>query len=270
MSGRAEAHRRLKPAPLIELVDVTLRRGERTVLDSVSLRIEQGESVAILGPNGSGKSSLIKLVSRELYPVLRDETAFRILGRDRWNLFDLRNQLGLVSNDWMAMCTRDYSSHEIVLSGFFGSVGIWPNHHLTAAMEAKTREVMDLLEISHLADRNTNELSSGEARRILIGRALVHDPQALILDEPTTSLDLHAMRGLRDILRKLARAGIAIIMVTHHLPDIIPEMERVVAIRAGRISQDGRKEDVLRAGPLSELFGTAVEVLERDGYYHVL
>jgi iron complex transport system ATP-binding protein len=137
-------------------------------------------------------------------------------------------------------------------------------------MERKTDEVMELLEITHLADRPTDEMSSGEARRILIARALVHNPQALVLDEPTTSLDLHATHELRETLRKLTRQGIGIIMVTHHLPDIIPEIRRVVLMRGGRVYCDGAKEDVLRTEPLSALFGVAVEVIEKNGYYHVL
>jgi iron complex transport system ATP-binding protein len=236
--------------PLIDLQNVTVQRGESTVLHDVTLSIAQGENVAILGPNGSGKSTLIKLISRELYPRLKPEPwSLQILGRDRWHLFDLRNHLGIVSNDWMQMCNRNYSGYEVVLSGFFGSVGVWPYHEVTPEMERKTREVIELLEISHLADRPTNEMSSGEARRILIGRALVHDPQALVLDEPTTSLDLRS---------------------THELPDIIPEIRRVVLMRDGRVYCDGSTEQVLRAGPLSELFGIRVEVLERGGYYHVL
>jgi len=259
------------PLPLIEFQNVTVQRGERIVLENVTLSIAQGEHVALLGPNGSGKSTLIKTISRELYPRLKEEPwSLRILGRDRWHLFDLRHHLGLVSNDWMQMCTRDYSGYEIVLSGHFGSVGIWPNHEVTAPMEAKARQVMELLEIAHLAERYTNEMSSGEARRILIGRALVHDPQALVLDEPTTSLDLRATHELREILRKLAAVGISIIMVTHHLPDIIPEIRRVVLFREGRVYRDGPKENVLAADTLSELFGLPVEVLERAGYYHVL
>ena len=248
-----------------------MRRGRRVVLDGVTLSIAQGEHAAILGPNGSGKSSLIKVISRELYPVIKAEPwSLRILGRDRWHLFDLRNQLGIVSNDWMQMCTRDCSGYEIVLSGFFGSVGIWPNHQVAPEMERKAREVMELLEISHLAERATNEMSSGEARRILIARALVHDPQALVLDEPTSSLDLHATHELRETLRKLARNGISIVMVTHHLPDIIPEIPRVVLIRDGRVYRDGPKRQVLEARTLTAVFGISVEVLERGGYYHVL
>lgn len=259
------------PVPLIELENVTVQRGERVVLDGVTLSIAQREHAAILGPNGSGKSTLIQLISRELYPRLKDEPwSLRILGRDQWRLFDLRNHLGIVSNNWMQLCTRDYSGYEIVLSGFFGSVGVWPYHHVTPEMERKAAAVMDLLEIAHLAGRNTNEMSSGEARRILIARALVHDPQALVLDEPSTSLDLHATSELREILRKLTREGIGIIMVTHHLPDIIPEIRRIVLMRAGRVYCDGPKEEVLRAAPLSELFGVPVEVIEKGGYYHVL
>lgn len=257
--------------PLIELHNVTVQRGERIVLDAFSLAIGQGEHAAILGPNGCGKSTLIKLISRELYPRLKDEPwSLRILGQERWKLFELRDRLGLVSNDWQQMCTRNYAGQEIVLSGFFGSVGVWPYHEVTPEMDRKTDEVMELLEIPHLAERATNEMSSGEARRILIARALVHDPQALVLDEPSTSLDLHATHELREILRKLTRQGISIVMVTHHLPDIIPEIGRVVLMRDGRIFRDGTKEEVLRAEPLSTLFGVEVDVIEKNGYYHVL
>jgi len=259
------------PVPLIDFQNVTIQRGDRTVLHDITLSIAQGEHVALLGPNGCGKSTLMKVISRELYPKLKDEPwSLQILGRDRWHLFDLRHHLGMVSNDWMQMCTRDYSGYEIVLSGHFGSVGIWPNHDVTPEMERKAREVMELLEITHLAQRNTNEMSSGEARRILIGRSLVHDPQALVLDEPSSSLDMRATHELREILRKLTAQGISIVMVTHHLPDIIPEMRRVVLFREGRVYCDGPKEQVLSAPTLSQLFGIEVEVLERGGYYHVL
>jgi iron complex transport system ATP-binding protein len=259
------------PVPLIDFRNVTVQRDARVVLDGVTLTVPQGQHLAILGPNGSGKSTLIKLISRELYPRLKDEPwRLHIMGRDTWNLFELRNQLGIVSNDWMEMCTRAYSGFEIVLSGFFGSVGIWPNHHVTAKMERRAREAMDMLEIAHLAERNTGDMSSGEARRILIARALVHRPQALVLDEPTTSLDLRATHEVREVLRKLARAGISLILVTHHLPDIVPEIGRVALIRQGRVERDGPKGEVLEAGVLGELFGVPVELLQRGGYYHVI
>jgi iron complex transport system ATP-binding protein len=256
--------------PLLEFQNVTIHRGEKVALDGITLSIAAGEHVAILGPNGSGKSSLIKAITRELYPRFTGNGAgLRIMGRDRWNIFELRVMLGIVSNDLMQSCARDFSGREVVLSGFFSSIGIWPNHEVTAAMEQKADEVLELLEVTHLADRNVDEMSSGEARRILIGRALVHDPKALVLDEPTASLDLHAMHELRLILRKLARAGTSIIVVTHHLPDIIPEIDRVILIKKGRVLRDGAKRETLTSDSLTELFETPVELVERVGLYQI-
>jgi len=256
--------------PLIEYKNITVCRGEKVALDSITLSIAVGEHVAILGPNGCGKSTLIKTMTRECYPRLDGPGSWmRIMGQEIWNVFDLRAMLGIVSNDLMLSCTRDYSAREIVLSGFFSSIGIWPNHHVTPEMEQRTDELLAQFEIAHLAERNTDELSSGEARRVLIARALVHDPKALVLDEPTTSLDFHATHELRETLRKVAQAGTSIVLVTHHLPDIIPEVDRVILLRDGKVLRDGPKPEILTSAALSEVFATEAEVVERGGYYQV-
>ena len=253
--------------PLIDYRSVTVHRGGKTALDNVSLSIAVGEHVAILGPNGSGKSTLIKTITRECYPIPNGGSSLRIMGKKTWNVFELRSMLGIVSNDLMQSCTRNYSGYEIVLSGFFSSIGVWPNHTVTPEMEARVQQVMDWLEISHLAGRDTCEMSSGEARRILIARALVHEPKALLLDEPTNSLDLRAAHELRETLRRIAGAGTSIILITHHLPDIIPEVDRVILMREGRIHRDGAKEEIISPALLGEVFRTEVRLLERDGYF---
>jgi len=245
-------------------------RGDKLALDQLSLRVGLGEHVAILGPNGCGKSTLIKTIARECYPLLREGSSVRILGHEAWDVFQLRSQFGIVSPDLMASCARAYTGREVVLSGFFSCIGTWPYYQITAAMEKKADGTLERLGALHLADRTMTEMSSGEARRVLIGRALVHEPRALLLDEPSTALDLLAQRELRETLRGLARSGIGIVLVTHHLGDIIPEMERVALIRAGRVYRDGAKRELLDARVLSGLFEMPVELLERDGYYHVL
>ena len=255
--------------PLIELRNVTVMRGENIALRNLSLTIGAGEHVAILGPNGCGKSTLIKTITRECYPLAQPDTTVTILGQRVWDVVSLRSMMGIVSNDLMTQCTREITGLEIVLSGFFSSIGIWPNHHVTEKQRRKAADVLRFLEAAHLGDKPVEEMSSGEARRMLIGRALVHDPRALLLDEPSTSLDLFAQHELRENIRKLARAGIAIILVTHHLSDIIPEIDRVILMRDGEIADDGAKDEVLTAGALRKLFGVKVELARRDGYYHL-
>jgi len=221
-------------------------------LRGISFSIDAGEHVAILGPNGSGKSTLIKAVTRECYP--RQPGRIRIWGRETWGLFDLRALLGIVTNDLVETCTKPYSALETVLSGFFGSIGIWPNHQVTAEMERKARETLRFFDVEHLADHPLTELSSGEVRRVVFARALVHEPKALLLDEPSNSLDIRAQHEVREATRKLAQAGVSILLVTHHLPDIIPEIQRVIALKNGAIFLDGAKGDVLNDHNMTQLF----------------
>ena len=254
---------------LIEFKNVSVMRGRAVVLDHVSLQIGVGEHVAVLGPNGCGKSTLIKTITRECYPLIEDGSSVRILGEERWNVAELRTLLGIVSPDLMAACTRSVSGRDIVLSGFFSSIGIWPHQEINSQMHEQAERAMALLEASHLADRYTDEMSSGEARRVLLARALVHDPHALILDEPSTALDLFAQHELRLILRKLAQSGIGIVMVTHHLSDLVPEIERVVLMQRGTIVADGATRDILTEARLSALFDRPLQLFERDGYYNL-
>ncbi|AKB77324.1 ABC transporter, ATP-binding protein [Methanosarcina horonobensis HB-1 = JCM 15518] len=253
---------------LLEMKNVTVVRSGKKILDSISLSIKPGEHVAIIGPNGSGKSSLIKTLTKEYHPLAgADGLVLKIMDKGTWHVFELRKLLGIVSGELQQTCCRQIRVFDVVLSGFFSSIGIYYNHKVTPEMEARAKEVLEFLEISHLEDRLMCELSTGEARRVLIGRALVHDPQALILDEPANSLDLKAMHNFRESVRKIAQSGKSVILVTHNLQDVIPEINRVILIKEGKVFRDGKKEDVLTDANLSELFSLSVKVLEKEGYY---
>jgi iron complex transport system ATP-binding protein len=256
-------------APLLEFRNIQVMRGQKLVLDKFSLRIGADEHVAILGPNGCGKSTLIKTITRECYPVAHDDSSMAILGQDSWDVFSLRSMLGIVSNDLMLSCTGDASGRDVVLSGFFSSTAIYPNHSVDRAHREKADAALAELKIFHLAERPVCEMSSGEARRVLIARALVHRPRALLFDEPCNSLDLGAQQKVRQTMSELARAGTAIILVTHELADIVPEIQRVVLMNRGRIVADGSKEEILRVERLTELFGVNVQMERRDGHYHL-
>ena len=199
----------------------------------------------------------------------------RIFDQELWNVFDLRPLLGMVSADLQQAASHDVSGDSVtardtVLSGFFSSVGLWKNHRVTPAMRAKAEKVLRFLEIDHLADRKIAEMSSGEARRALIGRALVHDPRALVLDEPTTSLDFLAARRFLDLVRKIARSGKTVILVTHHLEDIVPEIKRVILLRQGRVMADGPADSTLTSRAISRLAGSRMTVEHARGRFRLV
>jgi iron complex transport system ATP-binding protein len=258
-----------RAAPLLELRSVSVVRGDNLALDRVSLSIEQGEHLCILGPNGCGKSTLIKTLTRECYPITCVDASIRILGRDLWNVFELRSLLGIVSPDLLAACTTDATGLDVVLSGFFSSTRIFPNHQQQPEYRERAEAALARLGIAHLAKRPLAEMSSGEAKRTLIARALVHEPQTLLFDEPGNALDIAGQVELRETMRELARAGLGILLVTHHVSEIIPEIERVVLLQGGRILADGAKERVLTDEKLSQLFGVSVRLFREDGYFYL-
>ncbi len=255
--------------PLIEFKNISLVRGERLCLKNINLVINQGQSLAILGPNGAGKSSLIKTITRELYPIFDPQnSSLRILGRENWDVFALRSQLGIVSAEVLNQ-NISQTCKEAVLSGYFGSPYLHYAGLVSTEMENYANEVMQLLEIDKLADRLTDEISSGETRRVVIARALVNKPQSLLLDEPTTNLDMKSAHQLRKLLSKIAGLGTQIILVTHNLSDIIPEINRVVMLKDGSIFRDGVKTKILTEANFAELFGFEVNLLSKDGFYHI-
>ena len=257
------------PEPLLSLTHIDVMRGDREALHDINLQIARGEHVCILGPNGCGKSTLIKTITRECYPLSREGSRISILGRERWDIFELRSLLGIVSPDLLASCTTDATGRDVVLSGFFSSTRIFPHHHRDPKRLARAEEAMARLGIAHLAARAVAEMSSGEAKRTLIARALVHQPQTLLFDEPGNALDIGAQLQLRDTMRELAQSGLGILLVTHHVSEIIPEIERVVLLRGGCILADGSKSAVLTEEHLANLFGVPIRLGKHDGYYHL-
>jgi iron complex transport system ATP-binding protein len=261
------------PAEFLSMRNVDIARGQKVVLQDVNLRIATGEHIAILGPNGCGKSTLIKAMTCECYPIVRAGMEMKVYGRDRWEVQELRKHLGVVATELPGERTAVTRGLDAVVSGFFSSSTLWPNLEVTKPMRASAMDALALLGAEYLQDRWVGEMSAGEKRRVMIARALVHRPEMLLLDEPSNALDLAAQRELREILRDVAagsgeRRGTGVVMVTHHLADILPEIDRVVMMRGGRIFGDGPKKELLQAARLQELFGVELELTERHGYWH--
>jgi iron complex transport system ATP-binding protein len=257
--------------PLIEIHNATVWRGSTLVFRNFSLTIGQHERVAILGPNGSGKTTLLKTLNRELYPVASDDSWIRILGRDRWNVWDLRQHIGLVSQDLQAEFLPSATVFDAILSGFFSSIGLYPQlrEQISPAQLQRSEAVLGTVGLEALGDREYRTLSTGQQRRYLLGRALVHDPDTLILDEPTSGLDMAASLDFLALIRDLAGRGRNLLLVTHHLSDIPPEVERVIVLRDGAIFADGPKAAVLTGELLSEVYGVRLRVTEIEGQFLV-
>ena len=256
---------------ILKIDGATLVKGGRRILDELHLEIAEGEHTAILGPNGSGKSSLIKLITRQHYPLARTngQPPITIFGRARWDVFELRALLGIVSSDLHQEFTGvgRMRGLEAVLSGFFAGLGLAAHHDVTPMMRERAQEALSQMEADHLAGNPLAEMSTGEARRVLIARALVPDPRALLLDEPTAGLDLIARHRFLETLRHIATRGKTIILVTHHVEEVLPEIGSIILLREGRVFRDGPKRDVLTSEHLTAAFGAPIRIWEKDGYY---
>lgn len=254
---------------VLDIQNATVYRGRVRVLHEFTLRVEEGCSTAILGPNGAGKSTLLKVVSGELRPVRSLGSHVRLLGLEQWNVWELRSHLGIVSHDLQHDYLAAALGFNVVLSGFHASVDIWQHQSFTASQQVRAGEVMRTLGVEHLAERTFGSLSTGEQRRLLLGRTLVNDPRVLLLDEPTSGLDVQAAFLYRDMVRQLIREGRTVLLTTHHIHEIPPEIRRVVLLKAGRVFADGAPGEVLTSELLSALFEYPLHAVSRNGTYQV-
>lgn len=259
----------MEDAPLIEISNATIWRGETCVFEDLNLVIEQRERVAILGPNGSGKTTLLKTINREIYPASVADSTIQILGRDDWNVWTLRKHIGVVSHDLHSRYTSTTTALEVVVSGFFSSIGVHGTlaNRVTEDQIAKARSALQVLGIEDLQSTPLHSMSTGQQRRCLLGRALVHEPHTLILDEPTVGLDFSARFDYLARIRELSLSGRNIILVTHHLNEIPPDIERIVLLKDGEVVADDNKKNVLCSEVLSAVYETDVKVTEIDGYF---
>jgi iron complex transport system ATP-binding protein len=285
--------------PLIELHQASIVIDDARILDSLSLAIDAGEHTAILGPNGAGKSTLMKLLALEIYPLvdrstggssrtrpthvgrvlsdpaddaLNDPPPIRLFGRERWDVAELRTQMGIVSADVHDRFVHGNSNGSItaldaVTSGYFATQGVFGHQEVTGEMRDRARDALARMGVTHLTQVTIDRMSTGEARRVLIARALVRRPRLLVLDEPTRGLDLVARHAFMDRVRTIASFETTLLLVTHYLDEIIPEIDRVILLDRGRIAADGRKRVVLTAERLGALFGARLDVSEHDGYF---
>ena len=255
---------------IIDFQNVTVFQGRNKVLDDFSLTIDESQSTVILGPNGSGKTTLLKLLNRELYIVEEKKSSLKIFEKDRWNVDELRSNLGVVSQHLQYGYSSSAIGLYVVLSGFYSSDGIWQHQEFDKGKLDRAKEVMDLLSITHLKDREFSTMSTGEQRKFLLARSLVNDPAVLVFDEPTSGLDMSTCFQYLEIIRELISMGKKVILVTHHIHEIPPEVTRVILLKEGRVIEDGDKDQILTNTNLTNLFDWPIRVIKENGYFQAI
>jgi iron complex transport system ATP-binding protein len=255
---------------ILEINHAQVYRGETCVFNDLSFVLEEDRHTAILGPNGAGKSTMLKLLAGEVHAVPNENTSIRLFGEAQWNVWEVRKRLGMVSHDLQHQYMDQVTGLKVVLSGYYASIGTYGYQDFTYAQIAHARAVMDDLGVGGMTDRSYAAMSTGEQRRCLLARALVHEPSVLVLDEPTSGLDLTATFHYLDVVRGCMRKGKTILLVTHHIHEIPPEVRRVVLLKKGRILEDGEKKAVLSERNLSHLFDCPVTLAQANGWYQAL
>ena len=256
---------------IIEFENIDVGYDEKVVLKNINLKIKSGEHFAILGANGSGKSTLMKLIQSQIHPRQTKNFKKEIFGKSRYSIFELKKELGVITNDLHNYFEKEggyLSGFEVVLSGYYSSIGVFQHQDFTQEQHDKAIETMKYLEIEHLKEKKVNAMSTGELRKCIVARALIHNPKAFILDEPTVGLDIKAQINFIKLLQKISLKS-TIILVTHHLEEIFPEIKNVALIYNNIIFKIGKKEDILNSENLSTIFDIKIEVKEKNKRYYI-
>jgi iron complex transport system ATP-binding protein len=248
---------------VLEISGLRIRRGDTIILDDVSWRVERGQHWAILGANGSGKTSLLSALTGYLMPTSGEITLLgQRYGETDWR--ELRKKIGLVSSSVRQMMTDDEPALESVISGKYAMIDFWGC--VSRGDRIRAKQILRQIECAHLAERPWRVLSQGERQRVLIGRALMARPRVLILDEPCAGLDPAAREHFLQFLQRLGgkKNSLALVLVTHHVEEIMPVFSHVLILKAGRVLAAGEKTAVLNSKNLSSAFGARMQ-LRRTG-----
>lgn len=255
----------MKPA-LIEIQNATVYVSGHLVLSSLNWEMRPDENWAVVGNNGAGKTTFMKLIFGELIPVHGGEVRWFGLG-DLTPLEEIRKQIGFVSAEYQAGYEFNLNGWEVVASGLFSSIGLYEN--VSPKQKQSALQWMDFLGIRHLEKTGFHRLSYGEARRILLARALINQPRLLILDEPCAGLDIPSRERFLETLEKLSATRTRLIYVTHHTDEILPIITHVLYLKEGKVFQQGKKEKMLRADVLSAALDCQVRLKKNSGRYWI-
>ncbi|MGE5719735.1 MAG: ABC transporter ATP-binding protein [Nocardioidaceae bacterium] len=250
---------------VLEFADVTVKRGQATLLEGIDWTVEEDERWVVLGPNGAGKTTLLQVAAAQIHPT---SGVAGILGEvlGTVDVFDLRPRIGLTSAALAERIPRHEKVHDVVVSASYSVLGRWREHYDELDHD-RARDLLVEVGAGHLMERTFGTLSEGERKRVQIARALMTDPELLLLDEPAAGLDLGGREDLVSTLTVLAMDEMspATVLVSHHVEEIPPGFTHAMLLRKGRIVASGPMEEVLTEQIISATFGMPLQLTHEDG-----
>ncbi len=243
---------------------------KKKILSNININLNYGENILILGPNGSGKSTFLKLLNRSVYPISSKHSSFKLFNKESINIWDLRSKIGFLFKEMEERVIKKVNLYDVIISGYSGTFNSRYSKILTEKEKVKINNLIDEWGLSKIIDNEFQSLSDGQKRRALIARALIFEPNILVLDEPFCNLDIKSNFILKQNLDKLINKSLNLVYVTHNIESILPKTNRVILINEGKISHDGSPYELINSKILSDLFKISIKVIEQEGYWRMV
>jgi len=252
------------------LKNINVYIDQNKILSDININLRYGENTLILGPNGSGKSTFLKLLNRSIYPIISFDSSFKLFNKENINIWDIRKKIGFLFKEMEQRVNNGVKLYDVICSGFSGIFNSKFTNSLSEREKIKINNLINNWELRDIIYNEFQSLSDGQKRRGLLARALVYKPNILVLDEPFCNLDIKSHFILNQNLRKLMKQSVNIIYVTHNIESILPETNRVLLIKEGKILNDGSPYELINTKTLSDLFNISIKVIEQEGYWRML
>ncbi len=260
----------VQESPWLEFCNVEAWSKDHKIFSSLNLKLYLNEQTVILGPNGSGKSSLIKLINRSLYPIVKENSSLKLFNSETINIMDIRSRVGFVSAEIEERIKPGTKAWEVIYSGYLGSIGLGICNIVDKDLKENTLKLMNFLNLESIKDMNFEYLSEGQKRYVIIARSLINNPEILIFDEPTIKLDIKAKYQLLNILNKLSEAGKTIVQVTHQIDTITKGSTRIIFLKKGCIIDDGPVNVMLTSEKLSKLYDLPLKLINSNTCWQII